>query len=168
MRILVDNSIMTLELEKGEMPERHLLQAAIQKATEDGIWSVFLVLRPEVANAEFDLLSDLCFRVAGIDSQDSKSYLRLKRHIRTSGETGGSTTVPTPQLAPSPLEAAACLEAQARYSTSLSEARLAELAAMGKQPDPEPTPDPVIAAMRKEIAELEAAQNADGIDSGTF
>jgi hypothetical protein len=132
MNCKIENSTMTCTLEAGETLERHVLQAAIQRAVEQNLWSVFLVLRPEVANVEFDLLSDLGFRMAGNLSVNNQYLYKLKKHLRWSGETGGSTAVPPPQLAPTHFEAQAQKDMQEKYSQPLSEARLSELQRMGK------------------------------------
>lgn len=94
MKIQIDNSVMTCELEAGERVESHLLQAAIQRATETGLWTVFLVLQPEVANAHRSDLQALGFRIAGNLSLDNQHLLKLKKFIRTSGETGRETRGP--------------------------------------------------------------------------
>lgn len=160
MKIQIENSVMTCELDAGESVERHVLQNAIQRATEAGLWSVFLVLRPDVANDGFDVLSSLGFRSAGNLSRDNMHYLKLKKHIRTSGETG-NLAVAQPMLAPSHEEAAATELVHQRMSVPLSEARLQELAAMGKNDTPAETPDPLIQKMKADIAASEAQRDGD-------
>jgi hypothetical protein len=63
--------------------------------------------------------------------------------------------VPMPVLTPTPIEAEACELMRKRMSEPLSESKLAALAAMSKQPEPEAKLDPIFDKMRREIATLE-------------
>lgn len=51
MRTTNEGSTVTLELDKDETLERHVLQATVTKAVLDpNLWSVFLIVTPELAN----------------------------------------------------------------------------------------------------------------------
>jgi hypothetical protein len=116
MKLIEENSVTTATLEAGEELERHVLQAAIQHAEDNGNWSVFLLLLPETATAHRDMLMDLEFFVAGTFSTATQHLLKLKRAIRTSGEAGGSTlAVDLRTLEPTPLEQAAIALMLERY-----------------------------------------------------
>jgi|ERR1017187_232148 hypothetical protein len=128
----------TIELEVGEELQRHVLQAAITRAIIDpNTWSVFLIVTPTVANMEQDMLRELGFVITGNLQRGTVTFLKLKRHIRTSGEAGSGATselaVPMPMLASSDFERQAQNEMAKRMATPLSPERLAELESWGKQ-----------------------------------
>ena len=160
MRTITEGTTTTLELDQDEELQRHVLQSAISRAvTDPNLWSVFLIVTPTVANQEQDMLRELGFTIAGNLQRGAHTFLKLKRHIRTSGEAGGAgsgTTgelaVPMPMLPSSHFEKQAIEQARQSMSKPLSPAKLEALRLMGKQ---ESAPEPeslIFAKLRAEIA----------------
>ena len=129
MRTTNGGSTMTLELEAGEELQRHVLQAAVTRAvTDPNMWAVYLIILPAVANANKDLLLECGFLYSGNLSRGNETFLRCKRHIRTSGEAGGSNlAVAQPTLSPTDMERHAIERMRQEMSKPVDEARLRAL-----------------------------------------
>ncbi len=80
----------TLSLEAGESFQEHILLACIEHVSRDpaGIWNLFLLVTPEIANLNYRVLLGLDFQVAGTLSGDTKTIMKLKKVLRRSGDGG--------------------------------------------------------------------------------
>ncbi len=124
MKLDKDNSRMIARLDDGEIPQEHLLRATIQKADESQCWSLDVVIDPNLANEYRDMLYTLGFTIAGSESKDARTFLKLRHGIRTSGETGSETfgelAIPAPCLASSDAEQAALDLTRQRITAKLA------------------------------------------------
>ena len=93
----------TLTLDANENLLEHILRASVQYVIDDSaeIWNVFLLISPETANANFDMLFRSGFQIAGTLSADAKTTLKLRKSLRRSSDGGSRLTVALPMLAPS-------------------------------------------------------------------
>jgi hypothetical protein len=169
---MVNTNEAVLSLATGEELVSHTLTTAInQLSVNPNVWNAFLHLAPDSANSNADMLRELGFVAAGTASLDNKTYLKLVRRLRTSGEAGGSLelAVPAPVLPPSDVELQARALVEERYPSvtapDLSKVRGAPVPGKPNLPLVSPPKAPQwlvktnadeIAALQKEIATLEA------------
>jgi len=156
-RLLIDGCTGSYTLLEQEQLSTALLNALICEAQTANLLNLDLLMDVCRVNAERGVLeAPGQFSWAGTVSvnrdQQSVTYAIFRKSFRTHGDM--NFAVATPQLAPSPLEVSACEEARQRYSEPLSDAKLQQLAAIGKQPaaieKPE-KPDLLIENLRHEI-----------------
>jgi hypothetical protein len=113
MNLTTENGAMTVTLDEDERPEAHLIQHAIGIATARGVWNVYLILSPMMANTAGSTLLGLGFHMAG--SVDGK--LKLVKALRTSGEAGCRIlATDTPTLGPTDFERGAIAANNAEMS----------------------------------------------------
>lgn len=149
-------------LRDGEVVTQELLTSVLLAARETNAFNVDVIV--PVTSTDRELLESNGFLSAGFltfGHPHQETYIRYRHGVRIAGEgyaagSGATLAVPMPIIAPTAEEVTAAELVRARYGSPLSDARLAELAAMGRQLEPEAKPDPIMDRLRAEISRLES------------
>jgi hypothetical protein len=149
-----NTSILEARLEEGEVLSVQGIDAAVSRARECNAINLDLILPYDREQVCF-LLANLLIYAGTLNEGHPRmqTLIRYRRVIRSAGD--GVTTFGNTTLPPTAFEVAAQEQSRAN-AKPLTEARLVELAAMGKKPESEPERDLIADRLRKEIAVLEA------------
>jgi hypothetical protein len=158
-RLAIDGCTGSYTVEEHEQVTSALCNDLIIDAQSAGVLNVDLIVEAYGANAERTIMESAGFAWCGTISQGTptqKTYAVFRRCTRQTGSVDGNLAVAPPTLAPSHEERRAVEALKEKYSQPLSESRLMELDAMGKQPEPIPARDLIADKLRAEIAAMEA------------
>jgi hypothetical protein len=165
-RLVIDGCVGTYTLGDQEPVTVALLHDLLCEGQNANVLLVDLLIPVTRVNAERSVIeANGLFQWAGTEQRNENAqavvYAKYRHAVTRSGD--GHLAVTPPTIAPSPLEQTACEEVRRRMSEPLSDARLAQLTAMGKKDEPAPSSDPVIDHLRHEIALMESQQRTQDV-----